>query len=384
MVRRRQSGWPVLIIMRNNLPSLSLPTKSFLSLSVTWQGCKLRNTLFMFHILIDTCVWLNLAKDHKQESLLTVISHLVNEGLITIVLPDIVVEEFNSNKERVAKESLQGMKAALRRATEAVHLASPKNKAKGLIRDLNEAGLSIAQLGDQANISMTRIQEIFSDARKVSTSETALQGAAKRAMKKLAPCHRQRNSICDGILFETYLEYKAGKHQAGDRFGFVTHNKADFSDPMDERKPHPDLEPFFSPIKSIYSINLGATLKKIAPSLVTYIMMDAEFEFVPRTLREISSAEEELETKVWYNRHKNRQWSLDNGELTIMPKKGYVNDPKTIRQDIWEGALRSAKKVEKRFGRDNLLWDDFEWGMLNGKLSALRWVIGEDWDSLYT
>jgi hypothetical protein len=25
--------------------------------------------------------------------------------------------------------------------------------------------------------------------------------------------------------------------------------------------------------------------------------------------------------------------------------------------------------------------DGFEWGMLAGKMSAMRWVLGEDWDS---
>jgi len=52
---------------------------------------------------------------------------------------------------------------------------------------------------------------------------------------------------------------------------------------------------------------------------------------------------------------------------------------------VWEGALKIAAKVEKKYGLDNLgSWDDFEWGMINGKLSALRWVLGEEWDSLYT
>lgn len=29
-------------------------------------------------------------------------------------------------------------------------------------------------------------------------------------------------------------------------------------------------------------------------------------------------------------------------------------------------------------------WNDFDWGMLNGKFSALRWVLGDKWDMLDT
>jgi len=50
-----------------------------------------------------------------------------------------------------------------------------------------------------------------------------------------------------------------------------------------------------------------------------------------------------------------------------------------------EGALRAAVRAEEKFSLDNLgPWDDFEWGMINGKLSALRWVLGDEWDMLDT
>lgn len=44
--------------------------------------------------------------------------------------------------------------------------------------------------------------------------------------------------------------------------------------------------------------------------------------------------------------------------------------------------------VEKKYGGKkavrNYYKTDFEWGMMNGKLSALRWVLGDDWDMLDT
>jgi hypothetical protein len=45
----------------------------------------------------------------------------------------------------------------------------------------------------------------------------------------------------------------------------------------------------------------------------------------------------------------------------------------------------AAPKTEKKCGLENLgPGSDFEWGMINGKLSALRWVLGDEWDILDT
>ena len=45
------------------------------------------------------------------------------------------------------------------------------------------------------------------------------------------------------------------------------------------------------------------------------------------------------------------------------------------------------RRAEKQYGKKrlrNYYHNDFEWGMLNGKLSALRWVLGDEWDMLDT
>ena len=45
----------------------------------------------------------------------------------------------------------------------------------------------------------------------------------------------------------------------------------------------------------------------------------------------------------------------------------------------------AARTKEDKYGKGNLgPHDDFERGMIYGKLSALRWVLGDEWDMLDT
>lgn len=79
---------------------------------------------------------------------------------------------------------------------------------------------------------------------------------------------------------------------------------------------------------------------------------------------------------------------VEEGRIKVVDKVTYPRRPgasETVQRDVWKGALRAARRVECRYGKKNLgPWDDFEWGMINGKLSALRWVLGDDWDMLDT
>ena len=99
---------------------------------------------------------------------------------------------------------------------------------------------------------------------------------------------------------------------------------------------------------------------------------DNHYEEETRTLEEIVSAIDELFDKIWFDRHLSLRYRIEN--------KGEYVDP-----EIWKGALAAAQEVINKYGEENLgPYSDFEWGMLNGKLSALRWVLGDEWDMLDT
>ena len=50
------------------------------------------------------------------------------------------------------------------------------------------------------------------------------------------------------------------------------------------------------------------------------------------------------------------------------------------QEQLLATAKKAARRIERKFGKKNLGWYDFEWGLLSGRMSALSWVLGAEWD----
>lgn len=342
----------------------------------------------MFKILIDTCVWLDLAKDHENQPVLTVIEELIQRKELSLIVPETIIKEFNANKVRIVKESGQSLSSVFNRVKDVVDRLGDPKKKKAALELLTDVNHKIPMLGESAIISVERVDKLLKNSVIIQTSDKIKLRASQRAIEKKAPFHKNKNSFNDAVIIETYAECVQAKNSTGYRFAFITHNKTDFSDPKgNDKLPHPDFASFFSKIKSQYSTKLTTVLQRIRPDLVTDIMIEQEFLFDPRSLTEILDAENEMFEKVWYNRHQIRKYKIKRGQVKIIERQKYspTTADKTIIKEIWEGAEKSAKRIEKKYGLNNLgPWDDFEWGMISGKLSALRWVTGDHWDDLDT
>jgi PIN domain len=342
----------------------------------------------MLQMLVDTCVWLDLAKTPAQSRNLEIIESLRNQGAVGLIVPQTVIDEFARNKARVIDEYAKSISTTLSRAREIVVQQGNSRRVRKALSLFNDTDYKIKSPREVAGNVADRIETLLRDSAVMPVSDAIKLRASERAIQKRAPFHRDKNSINDAILVEAYLAFIAAHDKPNERFAFVTHNHKDFSHPAsDHRLPHPDLAASFSKRKSRYFIALGEALATLR-SKITADWLFEDYVTPTRSISEIGDAIDELITKIWYDRHQVSRQKIEKGLEKLVPKLPAVSwseRKNLIQQDIWEGALKSAAKVETRFGKENLgPWSKFDWGMMNGKVSALRWVLGDEWDTLDT
>jgi len=341
----------------------------------------------LYRVLIDTSVWLDMAGSYRAAPLVRALHEMCDNAQLEIIVPDIVREEFSRNKDRVATQSTKALQSHLKSLRYALTGHADQDIAKQAEDVLQ--GLDFSNATQESSI-VDQVQELMDHGENINV-ETSIFHRARAANRSLygeAPCHRDKGSIADAILFEVYDEMRQEPVRDHIAFGFATTNHTDFSDPRgDNRTPHPELANAFGE-RSQYILDIGKFVEETDPGALE--LGDFELGYSPefRTLTELTEAENLLFRQVWYNRHMNLRYRVEQGITKVIPEADYSRSPYSsdqILDSVWQGALAAGERTRQEVGEENLgPWDDFEWGMLNGKLSALRWVLGDEWDMLDT
>lgn len=270
---------------------------------------------------------------------------MCDKAQLEVIVPDIVREDFSRNKDRVATQSTKALLSHLKSLRYALRGHADQDTAKKAQDVLQVLDFSNAT---QESSIVDQVQELMDHGENINVETSVFHRAraANRSLYGEAPCHRDKGSIADAILFELYDEMRQEPVRDDIAFGFATTNHTDFSDPRgDNRTPHPELAHAFSE-RSQYILDIGKFVEKIDPGALE--LGDFELGYSPefRTLAELTEAENLLFRKVWYNRHMDLRYRVEQGITKVVTEADYSRSPyrsDQILDSAWEGALAAGE-----------------------------------------
>ncbi|MFE2466557.1 PIN domain-containing protein [Streptomyces mirabilis] len=325
----------------------------------------------MLRLLIDTSVWLNIAKRRDGQQIIVPLRVLLHQEKLEILVPALILDEFDRNRPRAEAATTQSVKERFRLLRQDLQDYGD-DEAQKWIADM------VHQIPHASARSLQNFSEISELLRRGTLLEPSTENYAavvRRGLEKKAPLHQDKNSVADALLIEQYTSALTADRR-GFEYVFATSNHTDFSTPKgDRRKPHPDLAELFQPDNSHYIYDVDGLVNVLGEKLGSEYLDEAEeVEFIQsemptRSLADILAAQEEYFDKIWYGRSLIREDEATPG----------------ISESLKRTILAARRRVEEKYSPQELPpVNDWEWGFMHGKLSALRWVLGDEWDFLDT
>ena len=90
-----------------------------------------------------------------------------------------------------------------------------------------------------------------------------------------------------------------------------------------------------------------------------------------RSTQELRAAYEEHRDKVWWNVHRDLRRDVEAGRVDLGGPEG---------EACFKAGIEAAKRLEEKYGLDNLKCDGYDLGLVSGRMSALAWVLGAEWE----
>jgi hypothetical protein len=223
------------------------------------------------YLFCDTCVFLNLATDIKLYDVVQKLLELVDKGQIKVVMSDVVKSELSTHKGTIVSKRIASYSQLLKNIKNLYELFSEETE-QILKKDIQTIQQNLPQMEKVLSKSLDEVVKLANKSTQIAYSDKHKNNVIQRGIDKTFPFHRNKNSIKDALIAETFVEFISNLPEDCDKIYFVTDNTEDFSDISNKTMPHPNWANNFND-KVLYSTNIATVINDIEPEAI-----DAEIE----------------------------------------------------------------------------------------------------------
>lgn len=194
----------------------------------------------MAKLIIDTSSWLEISKPKFNEVLIE-LENQIKFGQTVLLTSNIIIEEWERNKEKIQKEILDSIKSHAKSALKLTEFLD-KEDSDILINLIGSAQNKEKKQEELSKKHFERAEKLLKESEVYTITDELKLLMADRAITKKAPFHNSKNNMADALIYFGAVEYVKKEAQIATDLFFVSANHKEFANPKDYTKIHPDLE----------------------------------------------------------------------------------------------------------------------------------------------
>ncbi len=237
----------------------------------------------MHYITLDTNTWIYLANGTEPVKILRFIKKEIDKNNITILLPQTIIDEWNTHKIKTVKKGtlkhFDEVEKALNRIEKLIGGAGKANPLNFLLdNNSNKEDFTDfykkfktknVEIIKAVNNNIDLIEKLFENQNtiKIKINDNVKLKAGQFALEKKAP-FKNKNSFADAIILFSFFDY-IKVNSIKDAI-FISYNTDDFCQKANNKKTlHPDLKPGFLETQSKYYSIVGEAINTIEKNIIS-------------------------------------------------------------------------------------------------------------------
>lgn len=214
-------------------------------------------------LALDTNIWIYLTKP-SYDVLLEKLKN-GNHKDFDIIVNDIVIKEWDRNKEKTRKTLMDNIKNDAIAASHIIEYIDDNEKKENLKEIVQEYKIKESARIKAADARIEEVENFMKSCTQLVATEKQIEFVSRLAINKLPPLHTSKNNFNDALIIRNFAEYSRSDLPCKYDMLFVSNNPSDFLDPKTGDVYQELLDGIELNMKSVRE--LGEALE-IAPDLI--------------------------------------------------------------------------------------------------------------------